>query len=155
MSTNTKSVPGLITPTVKSMPAATARLSAIQQQQDMNDYQNALINSTGGKRRRKRKGGSVTVPQFQMKYTPVGGPGQTPNDIIKTLTQISTQAAANRVYDKNVYDAGYKNSHKGGKRKTRKHTKKHTRKHTRRSRKGGNSDWKWGCYSGGSRRCSK
>jgi hypothetical protein len=35
-----------------------------------------------------------------MQYAPTGGPGQTPNDLIKQNSQISTQASANAVYDK-------------------------------------------------------
>lgn len=58
---------------------------------------------------RERRGGAgagadttatVQVPQFTMQYTPTGGPGQTPNDLIKQNSQISTQSAANSVYDK-------------------------------------------------------
>jgi hypothetical protein len=53
--------------------------------------------------RHKRRGGAaaatVQVPQFTMQYAPTGGPGQTPNDLIKQNSQISTQTAANAVYD--------------------------------------------------------
>ena len=124
----------------------------------MNNYQNSLIKSTGGKRRRNRKsrGGAVTVPQFNMSYKPTGGPGQTPNDVIKNISQTSTQGKANSVFDNEVYGEGYPKSQamKGGKRKTRKQrsrkskTRKMKTRKTRRN-KGGNPDWKWGCYSGG------
>ena len=166
-----KSVPGLLLPTVQPMSAATPRLSAIQNQKEMNNLQNSLINSTGGasrgaskvKRRKiirkrnlksKSRGGAVTVPQFQMTYKPIGGPGQTPNDVVKNISQTSTQGYANSVYDNEVYGDGYPKSQamKGGKRKTRKTQSKKTK--TRKSRrtrrnKGGNPNWKWGCYSGG------
>jgi len=57
------------------------------------------------KRCHRARGGANTiqVPQFTMQYTPTGGPGQTPNDLIKQNSQISTQAAANAVYDKYAY----------------------------------------------------
>jgi hypothetical protein len=131
MTNNTKpeSVPGLLLPTVQPMLAATPRLSAIQQQKDMNNYQNSLIKSTGGatkskrmrKRNHKSRGGAVTVPQFNMSYKPTGGPGQTPNDVIKNISQTSTQGKANSVYDNEVYGKGYPNpqTQKGGRRKTR------------------------------------
>ena len=174
--TKSDSVPGLLLPTVQPMLAATPRLSAIQQQKDMNNYQNSLINSTGGKggkrrRNHKSRGGAVTVPQFQMTYKPTGGPGQTPNDVSKNVSRTSTQGNANSVYDNEVYGDGYPNPQtqpqKGGKRKTRKTQSKKSRKtksrktktrktktrktKTRKTRrnKGGNPDWKWGCYSGG------
>lgn len=60
----------------------------------------------GGRRRRtRRRGGAaaatatVAVPQFTMMYSPTGAAGQTPNDIIKQNSQISTQSAANAAYD--------------------------------------------------------
>lgn len=43
---------------------------------------------------------TVQVPQFTMQYAPTGGPGQTPNDLIKQNSQISTQSTANAAYDK-------------------------------------------------------
>jgi hypothetical protein len=61
------------------------------------------------KRRHRTRGGAtaaapatatIQVPQFTMQYAPTGGPGQTPNDLIKQNSQISTQASANAVYDK-------------------------------------------------------
>ena len=102
---------------------------------------------------RNRKGGAVPVPQFTLPYQPVG---VNPNDIIKNITQISNQAKANSVYDNEVYGLGYP-LQKGGKtRKTRKTRKtkmirktKKTKTNKRRHKKGGNANWKWGCYSGG------
>ena len=173
MTNNTKPEPvsGLLLPTVKPMSASTPRLSAIQQQKDMNNYQNSLINSTsgGGKSKKNRlrprrklntksRGGALTVPQFQMSYKPTGGPGQTPNEVITNTSRTSTQGHANSVYDKQVYGKGYPNTQtqKGGKRKSQskksrksKMRKSKTRKIRRNKGKGGNPDWKWGCYSGG------
>ena len=97
-STSVKTVPGLTLPTVQPLIAATPRLSAIQQQQNDNNYQTRLIKSTGGKKQ-KIKGGAVVVPQFQMSYKPTGGPGQTPNNVITNMSQISTQGKANSSFD--------------------------------------------------------
>ena len=111
-------------------------------------------------RNRKRKGGAVTVPQLTLPYQPVG---VNPNDIIKNITQISNQANTNSVYDNEVYGVGYP-LQKGGKTRkintTRKIKKTKTMRKTkmirktkktnkRRHKKGGNANWKWGCYSGG------
>jgi hypothetical protein len=121
---------------------------AIQKQQDMNNYHNSLIQLTKGgrinSRGRRRKGGAVLVPQFSLKYEPTG---PNPNDIIKNITQISNQAKANSVYDNEVYGVGYPLPKGGKTRKTRKTRKTKTNK--RRHKKGGNANWKWGCYSGG------
>ena len=66
---------------------------------------------TGRRSRRSRRGGAVpagtvAVPQFTMQYTPTGGPGQDPNALIKQNSQISTQSAANAVYDKYATQKG-------------------------------------------------
>lgn len=101
-------------------------------------------------RNRIRKGGAISVPQFTLQYQPVG---PNPNDIIKNITQISNQAKANSVYDNEVYGVGYPLQQGGKKRKTRKIRKtkrsKKTKTNKRRHKKGGNANWKWGCYSGG------
>jgi hypothetical protein len=149
-STSVKTVPGLTLPTVQPLIAATPRLSAIQQQQNDNNYQTRLIKSTGGKKQ-KIKGGAVVVPQFQMSYKPTGGPGQTPNNVITNMSQISTQGKANSSFDDQVYGEGY--AKKGG-RNTKSKTKTKLRSRTK-TRKGGNRDWKWGCYSGGYRKIRK
>ena len=74
----------------------------------------------------------IAVPQFQMQYSDQSGPGGSPNNQVQQNSKISTQQNANAVYDKAALT-------KGGKRK-------------RRTRKGGNADWKWGCYSGGKKK---
>ncbi len=132
MSTN----PGLIPITQSSFVngAGNARDSAIQQQLDMNQKQNNLNKAAAGgsrRRRRKYKGGTsstqVTVPQFQMQYTPTGGPGTNPNDQVAAGAARGMQSNANSVYDNNAATMGGR----------------------RRYRKGGNPNWIWGCYSGG------
>ena len=133
MSTNTN-IPGLKLPTQKAMLAGTARDSAIQENNNTNNKLNNLSAAVGGSRKkaRRRTGGAIAVPQFQMQYSDQSGPGGSPNNQVQQNSKISTQQNANAVYDKAALT-------KGGKRK-------------RRTRKGGNADWKWGCYSGGKKK---
>jgi hypothetical protein len=134
MSTNS----GIIPITTKSFVngAGNARESAIQQQANMDQRQN-LINQAGqgrGSRRRKYRGGAtdnqLTVPQFQMQYTPTGGPGTSPNDQVTQGAVTYTQSNANSQFDNLATKMGGR----------------------RRYRKGGNPNWLWGCYSGGKSR---
>lgn len=130
------SYPGLTPITQQSFVngATNPRTDAIQRQVDMNQKQ-TLINQAGqgrGSRRRKYRGGAngngqVTVPQFQMQYTPTGGPGTNPNDQVAAGAKNGMQANADSVYDMQATIMGGR----------------------RRYRKGGNPDWIWGCYSGG------
>jgi len=142
MSVVNNSVPGMVFPTQKGMPAGNPRDSAIQ---NMNSsQQNAALASkllSGGKKKRisrKRRygGGQIAVPQYQMLYEPQGGPGSNPNNQIQGNSQTSTQMAANSALDNGATKMG------GSSRR-------------RRSRKGGNPDWVWGCLSGGKKRTSK
>lgn len=136
-------IPGLIPITQSSFAngAGNARDSAIQQQLAMNQKQNDLNRAAaGGSRRRRRKyrGGAnsnqVTVPQFQMQYSPTGGPGTNPNDQVAASAARGMQSNANSVYDNKATTMGGK----------------------RRYHRGGNPNWNWGCYSGGkSKRCRK
>jgi len=138
MSTN-----GMIYPQEKPMLAGNPKDSAIAENNQAITKQSDLIKATsGGNRRKKSKrnkkykyGGATTsgvvVPQYQMQYTPPGAAGQTPNDIIKQNASISTQGSENAKYD-NL-------AKKGGSRK----------------KKGGNSNWSWGCYSGGRKKSKK
>lgn len=124
------SVPGMIYPTQSSMLAGTPRDSAIVAQQESASRQALAGNLlSGGKMfRKKQKGGAntVIVPQFQMLYSPQGGVGQNPNNLIQNGSVISTQGSANSAYDKYAtVTGGYK------------------------IKRGGNPDWNWGCYSGG------
>jgi hypothetical protein len=128
------SYPGMIPITQQSFAngATSPRTDAIQQQTDMNQKQ-ALINQAGqGRRCRKYRGGSnsnnqVAVPQFQMQYTPVGGPGTSPNNQAALGAKNGMQAVSDTQYDNQATKMGGR----------------------RRYRKGGNPDWLWGCYSGG------
>jgi hypothetical protein len=126
-------------PTQKSytLGAGNPRDSAMMATQQMNNKQTTL-NSIGGKRL-KTKGGAntntstnnaVPVPQFQMQYPPQGGTGTNPNDQIKTNSSTGMQSSAWAVNDNQATKMG------GSKRK----------------HKGGSSDTKWGCYSGGKKK---
>lgn len=128
--TITNTAPGLTHPTMIGMQAGNPKDSAIANQNLMNQKQAALSAAVGGKR--KKKGGDIAVPQFQMQYTPQGGTGQDPNALIQQNSQTSTQSVENASMDSNALV-------KGGKKK----------------RKGGNSDWSWGCYSGGKSRSKR
>jgi hypothetical protein len=108
----------------------------------------ANLNSAVGGRRKKAdrlykkyRGGAssnqIPAPQFQMQYTPTGGPGTAPNNQIANLTSNSMQSNAWSVDDSAATKMGGR-------------TKRLRR--ARRSRKGGNADWIWGCYSGGKSR---
>ena len=154
MSTN--NVPGMIYPTQKGMLAGNPRDSAIAQMNNTNTKQAALVNAVGGKKRKcksiykrkhsiKRRGGStIAVPQYTMLYTTQSGPGTDPNSQIKINSQISTQGAANAIYDQQATKMG------GG----RKYS--HKKKHRRHSSKGGNNpNWHWPCSSGGKRKTKK
>lgn len=48
---------------------------------------------------RRRRGGTIAVPQYQMQYTSQGGPGTDPNSQIQQNAQVGTQMAANSKYD--------------------------------------------------------
>jgi len=121
------SYPGITPITQTSFASGTgnARDSAAQSQADMNSRQQ-MINQAGKGRSRKynKKGGDqVAVPQFQMQYTPTGGPGTNPNDQIATASSTGMQSAAWSANDSLATQKG-----------------------------GVNPDWNWGCYSGGKTR---
>jgi len=129
------SVPGMIYPTMKGMPAGNPRDSAIANMNNASAIQAQANNAVGGRNRSRRGGaGSIVVPQFKMSYEPQGGPGTNPNDQIASNAQVGTQGAANAALDAGAFK-------KGGRRS--------------RKRKGGNPDWIWGCMSGGRKRRSR
>ena len=122
MSTN-NSVPGLQYPTQKAMLAGTPRDSAIASMNSAAQSQANANKALAGGKRRKYRGGAVTVPQMQMLYTPQGGTGTNPNDQITGNAKTSTQMASNSVYDNLASNTTPQN---GG---------------SKRKRKGGNPDW--------------
>ena len=127
------SFPGLIQPQVSSyVPGAgNPRDSAMMANQAMNAKQ-ASLNSIGGRRRKRRGGGTVSVPQFQMQYPAANG-ANNPNDQIKTLSSIGMQTNANSVYDSHATKGGYRAKQKDTKQKDTKQ-KGNTRKKSRRNK---------------------
>jgi hypothetical protein len=126
---------GLMLPTAKSYApgAGNPRDSALVSQQQTNESQNNLNKTVGGKRKNRYRGGAndeVAVPQFQMQYTPQGGPGTNPNDQIADISSTSMQTTTWKANDNLATKMG------GSKKK----------------RRGGNSNWNWGCYSGGKKK---
>ena len=127
----TPDIPGMVYPTQKAMLAGTPQDSAIASSQAAN-LKLTKLQSVGGRRNRKSmkkrggSGGKIVVPQFNMLYNSQGGPGQTPNDLIKQNAATSTQGAQNAVYDKYA-------TQKGGNVQMNLDTNK----------------YQWGCYSGG------
>ena len=117
------SVPGMVLPTQKGMLSSNPKDSAIQYLNNMNQKQASLVNAVGGSK--KRKGGAISVPQYQMLYPVQNGPGQDPNSQIMTNSATGIQAAANRSYDSLATNMT------------------------------GGSFLKWGCYSGGRMRTRK
>lgn len=142
---NSELTPGVTPITVKSLPlgASTPGQAAMA---NMNASNEKLlnINNIGGRRRNRVRGGSngqIAVPQHQMLYTPVGGPETDPNAQTANLTKTGTQSQAWAVDDS-------KAAKMGGRRKTR-------RSRSGKIRRGGNTNWDWGCYSGGRSRRRK
>ena len=143
---NNDTVPGMMVPTQKGMPAGNPRDSAMQSMNNNAQIQAQANAALSGGRHRKRKarraygksykgGDTIAVPQYQMLYESQGGPGTNPNNQIQGNSQTSTQMAANAALDSGATKMG------GSKR--------------RRSRKGGNPDWLWGCMSVGKKRTRK
>ena len=142
------STKGMIYPQEKPMLAGNPKDSAIAANNQSITKQSDLIKATsGGNRPKKNKSnkskrnkkykyggatnngattGGIVVPQYQMQYASPGAGGQDPNSIIKQNAGISTQSSA---------DAEYDNLSKTG--------------GSRKRKIGGNSNWSWGCYSGG------
>jgi hypothetical protein len=128
----------MIYPQEKPMLAGNPKDSAIAANNQAIARQTDLIKATSGGRRHSRRqskrnkyGGAndgVVVPQFQMQYDSPGAGGQDPNSIIKQNAGVSVQGAENAKYDNFA--------RVGGSRKKR----------------GGDSNWSWGCYSGGKRK---
>ena len=145
MSNNSSTtIPGMIYPTRAAMSSGTPASSAMTNMKATAVTQtNATKAMAGGKIKRNGRsyrggaasGSTIIVPQITpMLYKPVGGPGTGPNDQatnnLINLTQSGT--AGNAKYDNYAtVMGGY------------------------RRRKGGNSDWNWGCMSGGKKKKSR
>jgi hypothetical protein len=123
-------VPGLLLPTQKGMLAGNPRDSAIAESNAATLKLQSLRSIGGGRFLKKTRGGAaaIPVPQFNMQYTPQGGPGQVPNSIIQQNASIGTQSAANAVFDKYA-------TQMGGYSPVNMNTN--------------TNQYQWGCYSGG------
>jgi hypothetical protein len=135
---NSNLPPGYVPITTSSLQPGTGnpRDSAIAAGQSSNAKLANLNAAVGGRRRKYRGGatsnnttnnGKIAAPQYQMQYTPTGGPGTSPNNQIAGLTQNNMQTTAWSASDSAATKMGGR----------------------RRYRKGGSNDWLWGCYSGG------
>jgi hypothetical protein len=123
MSNIPQSIPGMPNATIPGLLAGNPKdSSALYLSQTANKL--SLLNKAVGGRKRYSKGGAnMLYPAlFPMYYTPQNGPSQSPNAIIQNISKNSAQQNANMAYDKFA------------------------------TMKGGNSNWKWGCYSGGKNR---
>jgi hypothetical protein len=136
----TNSIPGMMYPTQKAMIGPNPRADSIASLTTASQNQNAAVKAVGGRRHRtgkSRRGGAdvIAVPQYQMLYDAKGGPGSNPNNQIQNAAQTSTQMSANKVYDNYATKTGGYRINK--------------------SKRGGNTNWNWGCLSGGKRRKSR
>lgn len=126
-------IPGLIQPTVISYPpGANSPATAAKMMNDANNQKLQNINQMVAGKRRKRGGSNVIVPVLKPIYTSQNGEG---TDLVsqQAFTQsINMQSTANSINDNEA-------TKMGGSRR-------------RRYKRGGNSEWLWGCYSGGKRR---
>jgi hypothetical protein len=131
ISSNTSNnVPGLLLPTQKGMLAGNPRDSAIAESNAATLKLQSLRSIGGGRYLKKKRGGAAAIPvaQFNMQYTPQGGPDQVPNSIIQQNASIGTQNAANSVFDKYATQMGG-------------YSAVHMNTNT--------NQYQWGCYSGG------
>ena len=151
MATNPSSY-GIVPPTTTGLypGASSPGDSAIKEAQAQNHMHTALLNSVkGGKIRRrmskrKIKGGTTasTMPisVFHTIYNSHMGPGQSPEDIQKSVISTTAQATANRHYDSEVakpvplVKGGTRRRRRGGKKSKGSRRSKGTRK-TRRNKK--------------------
>ena len=126
------SVPGMMYPTQKGMIGATPAMSAYQAGTTKSQSQ-ALANNlmAGGKFKKRHRGGTITVPQMQINYTPQGGTGTNPNAQIAANSATSTQSYANAKYD----NAATKMSGGRRSRRRRRSSRRRSRHTKRRSRR--------------------
>ena len=116
MSSNSQSVPpppppanpappGITLPTVKPLTVGTSTPGQSAYQAGINSavQQNGMLQALSGGKKKFLKGGntpnSYYIPQLNMLYKPQNGPGQNPNDIIKSSVGTAGQTYANQVYD--------------------------------------------------------
>jgi len=134
---------GGITPiTQKGMVGSTPAQSAYLENQNKAALQTQANALAGGRKRKYYGGGNIPVGQFNVGYSEQVGEGGV-NDQVKQGAQIGSQQYANAKYDSQATKMG------GSKKYIVKRNKTQSTRTMSRSKKGGNPDWYWGCFSGG------
>ena len=108
----------------------TPRDSAIASMKLANNLQTTANKLMSGGKRKIYNGGtnSIVVPQYQMLYEPQGGNESNPNMQIKQNALISTQMAANNVYDKYATIKGGAKRRRGTKKRRKTKRRRGTKK---------------------------
>jgi hypothetical protein len=127
--------PGVSLATMQPMNGSSQRMAAINNQNASSNYQNNLINATGG--RRKYKGGFVN-PQNRPLYQEVGGNGQGTASITDNLAMVQSQNYANGVFDATAQQGGRhrrktRRRVRGGHRRSRIRSRSRNRNRSRRN----------------------
>ena len=127
--------PGVSLATMQPMNGSSQRMAAINNQNASSNYQNNLINATGG--RRKYKGGFVN-PQNRPLYQEVGGNGQGTASITDNLAMVQSQNYANGVFDATAQQGGRhrrktRRRIQGGRRRIRNQSRRRSRSQRRRN----------------------
>jgi hypothetical protein len=118
--------PGMPVRTQVGMIGMSPQNSAYLTMKNANSDQALASQLIGGKK--NKRGGNVNVPVFtNMPYKAVGGPGNTPNDLIIQNSSSGIQGAANAKFDQDAFNL------KGGKYRKSKRTRK-TRTKSRKTR---------------------
>jgi hypothetical protein len=128
--------PGITLATMQPMNGSSQRMAAINNQNASNNYQNNLINATGGKRKYK---GGFSYPQNKTMYQEVGGDGQTTSSISNKLAVAQSQNHANGVFDADAQQGGRRRKKtrrqdRGGHRRSRNRNRNRSRRRRRNSR---------------------
>jgi len=120
--------PGMPVRTQVGMIGMSPQNSAYLTMKNANSDQALASQLIGGKK--NKRGGNVNVPVFtNMPYKAVGGPGNTPNDLIIQNSSSGIQGAANAKFDQDAFNL------KGGKNRKSKRRKTRKTRQTRKSRK--------------------
>ena len=113
--------PGMPVRTQVGMIGMSPQNSAYLTMKNANSDQALASQLIGGKK--NKRGGNVNVPVFtNMPYKAVGGPGNTPNDLIVQNSSSGIQGAANAKFDQDAFNL------KGGKYRKSKKTRTKSRK---------------------------
>jgi hypothetical protein len=129
--------PGMPVRTQVGMIGMSPQNSAYLTMKNANSDQALASQLIGG--RKNKRGGNVNVPVFtNMPYKAVGGPGNTPNDLIVQNSTSGIQGAANAKFDQDAFNlkgGKHRKSKKSGKSRTRRTRIRRTRTRRTRTRK--------------------